>query len=137
MKKRLMDLEAGEQGCVPLSNFYKGMLHSGGSDWQFGESLDYLKTNGIIDEFDPDNTKVMIANYVNGPANCIATSQYYAVCCIDECESLMGHIESQVGAPKAGPNELAALIAALPSSTVSANRTLPPSQTHRLQRIAE
>jgi hypothetical protein len=137
MKQKLIKLETDEKGCVPISNFYRDIVHTEGSDWQFGESIDYLKINGIIDEHDPSNMRVMIANYMNGPANCIATSQYYAVCCIDECEALMGHIESQVGAPKAGPNELAALIAALPSSTVSANRTLPPSQMHRLQRIAE
>merc|ERR1719181_2490156 len=79
----------------------------------------------------------MIANYMNGKANCIATSHYYSVCCIDECEALVGHIETRVSGPIAAPDEIAALVAALPSSTVAANRTLPPSQMHRLQKIAE
>jgi len=137
MKQKLINLETDEKGCVPLSNFYKGAVHSGGADWQFGESLDYLKTNGIIDNNDPENPTVMVANYMNGPANCIATSHYYAVCCIDECESLLGHIEKRVSGSVATPDELISLVGALASSTVAGNRTLPPTQVHRLFKIAE
>merc|ERR1719324_764418 len=74
---------------------------------------------------------------MNSPVNCIASSNYYAVCCIDECEGLLDQIERRVQAPTAEVYELEALVASLPSSTVPANRTLPPSQKHRLQKIAE
>lgn len=137
MKTQLVSLEADEQGCVPLSSFYKNMLTSDGKDWHFGESLDYLKVNGIIDASDPGNLKVMVANYMNAPANCIASSEYYAVCCIDECESLLGQVEQRVTSATATPYELIPLVAALPSSTVPANRTLTPFQIHRLSKIAE
>merc|ERR1719316_300212 len=74
---------------------------------------------------------------MNSQANCIASSQYYGVCCIDECESLLGRIESHMRAPTASPSELAALVAAMPSATVPANRTLRPSQIHRLHKISK
>ena len=34
----------------------------------------------------------MVPNYLNPQAHCIASSDYYPVCCIDECEDLLGHI---------------------------------------------
>lgn len=137
LKQKLVNLEDDEQGCVPLASFYKRMFESKGADWQFGENVEYLKQNGMIDQSDPGNLKIMVANYLNGPANCIASSHYYAVCCIDECESLLGHIELQLQAPTAPSDVLASVVAALSSSTVAANRTLPPSQLHRLHKIAE
>jgi len=42
-----------------------------------------------------------------------------------------------VAGSHAAPSELMAFVAALPSSTVASNRTLPPSQVHRLYKIAE
>jgi len=137
MKQRLVKLEDDEKGCVPLSSFYKSALTSGGKDWQFAESVDFLKTNGLIDESDPQNVQVMIANYVYSQANCIASSDYYAVCCMDECETLLGQVERHVAGSHAAPSELMAFVAALPSSTVASNRTLSPSQVHRLYKIAD
>lgn len=137
MKQKLIDLETGEKGCVKLSSFYNRTVASGGQDWQFSESIEYLKDNGIIDASDPKNMKVMVANYMYAQGNCIASSHYYSVCCIDECQSLFGHIERQVRGTTASPGELAALVAALPSDTVPANRSLSPSQSHTLFNIAE
>jgi len=137
MKKQLIDLETGEKGCVQLSSFYKRTVASGGQDWQFSESMEYLKDNGIIDASDPNNMKVMVANYMYAQGNCIASSHYYSVCCIDECQSLFGHIERQVRGTTASPETLAAVVAALPSDTVPANRSLSSSQFHRLFKIAE
>jgi hypothetical protein len=37
-KQRLMNLEVGDAGCVPLTSFYKPALRSNGSDWQFAET---------------------------------------------------------------------------------------------------
>jgi len=136
-KKRLMELEDGEKGCVPISSFYKPMLSSKGKDWHFSESTDYLKALGIVDSRDPKNMQVMVPNYLNAPSNCIATSKYYFVCCIDECESLLGHIERFVAGPTAQPSKLAAFVSRLASSTESANRTLTAIQLRRLWSIAE
>merc|ERR1719482_1646934 len=104
--------------------------------WQFGESLDYLRQLGAIDESDEQNPKVLIANYVNSPSNCVASSSYYSVCCRNECEDLLGHIETKIGKPEATPKELKSLVSALPSRTVLGNRDLPEWLATRLDEVA-
>jgi hypothetical protein len=136
-KKKLMELEGSEKGCVPISSFYKPMLSSNGQNWQFSETPEYLAALGIVDNSDQKNIQVMVPNYLNAPSNCIATSQYYFICCVDECESLLGHVERHVQGPTARPNEIAAFISRLPSSTEPANRTLTSLQLRRLESIAE
>jgi hypothetical protein len=135
MKKQLMDLENEKNGCVPVANFYKGMLEHG--KWQFSESPDYLQNLGALDDSDPNNLQVLIPNYLNGASNCVASSAYYSVCCVNECEEILGRIEQHVQAPDALPEELATFITMLPSSTVQANRTLPASLLRHLKEIAE
>jgi len=137
MKQRLLALEGDESGCVPLSSFYAGHFKSDGEDWQFSESIDYLRENGILDNSDPSNMKVMVANYMYAPGNCIGQSQYYSICCIDECQSLFGQIERQVRGTTASPEDLAYIVASLSSDTVPANRTLAPAQFRQLLKIAE
>jgi hypothetical protein len=135
-KKRLMELEGKEKGCVPISNFYKPMLTSGGKDWHFAETPEYLMALGVVDSRDSANMKVMVPNYLNSPSNCIATSHFYLICCIDECETLLGHVEQFVKGAFAHPQELARIVSNLSSSTEPANRTLTPLQLRRLESIA-
>lgn len=134
MKKRLVDLEEQKDGCVPVANFYKGMRETG--KWEFSESPDYLRELGALDESDPQNLRVMIPNYLDGLSNCVATSSYYSVCCINECEQILGNIEKHFQAPDASPQDLARLVAMLPSSTASANRNLSTSLVQHLGKIA-
>ena len=68
--------------------------------------MGYLRELGALDESSSSDPRVMIPNYLISQTNCIASSDYYSVCCIDECESLMGKIELAVGAPKASPDSL-------------------------------
>jgi hypothetical protein len=135
MKKQLIELEKERNGCVPVKNFYKSMLDQG--KWQFSESPDYLRELGALDESDPSNMRVMIPNYINGPSNCVASSSYYSVCCANECEEILGRVERQIQRPDASPEELADVVAMLPSQSVPANRTLSPPLLHHLTRIAE
>merc|ERR1740129_1106308 len=88
-KVKMSDRRA--QGRVRLADFYKRSLHD--ELWQFSESAAYLRQLGAIDDSDPSNVRVIIPNYVASPANCIASSSYYMVCCVDECEALLGNIE--------------------------------------------
>jgi len=134
MKQSLMKLEGAEKGCIPMSNFYKAMLTTG--QWQFSESPDYLRQLGALDDSNPQALKVIMPNYVNSMTNCVASSIWYSICCIDECEDLLGHIERRVQAPDAAVDELIAIVSELPSSTVPANRELSKSQTRQLNRIA-
>jgi hypothetical protein len=135
MKKQLMDLENERNGCVPVENFYKGMLEHG--KWQFSESPDYLRNLGALDESNPNHLQVLIPNYLGGASNCVASSGYYSVCCVNECEEILGRIEQHVQAPDALPEELASFVSMLSSSTVHTNRTLPASLLRHLKEIAE
>merc|ERR1740138_1498619 len=78
----------------------------------------------------------MIPNYINSPTNCVASTSFYSVCCIDECEGLLGHLEEHMGKPSASPSEIVSLIADLSSSTVPSNRTLPAWLLQRLDEVA-
>merc|ERR1712176_1334626 len=86
----------------------------------YSEDKDYLREVGALDESDPKLPKVIVPNYITSKANCIATSNLHAVCCINECENLMGHVERKIAAPTATPDRLAEVVAELGSSTVGA-----------------
>merc|ERR1719379_2353225 len=102
-------------GRVKLSEFYKPALDG---SWSFQESAGYLRQLGLLDESDPQQPSVMIANYMNSRANCIASSGFYTVCCKNECESLLGHLEQSIGTSHAQPSIIAVLVSNLSSSTV-------------------
>jgi len=59
------------------------------------------------------------------------------VCCIDECEGLTSQLEKEFASPEADPKEIAAVVASLSSSTVTAPRTLNAPLVRRLEDIAE
>jgi len=120
-------------GRVKLSNFYKAAL---GGQWQFSETMGYLRQLGALDESDPEEPNVIVTNYIGAMSNCIATSAFYSVCCIDKCEGLVAHLEGKLAAPQAEPARLAALVADLPSPTVPAPRSLPAGLVRRLDEIA-
>merc|ERR1719453_2267723 len=90
LKKDLSALEhrqgVGGAGRVRVADFYDAALNHG--KWEFSETIDYLRNTGALDESDPDDPKVIIPNYINSPTNCLASTNYYQVCCIDECSAL-------------------------------------------------
>jgi len=135
LKDDLLGLEDRGTGRVRLADFYSAALNYG--KWQFSESVDYLRQLGALDESDPANLRVMIPNYINSPSNCVASSKYYSVCCLDECEDILGHLEERLGKPHASQAEIATLVAALPSATTSANRTLSAALLGKLGEVAE
>merc|ERR1719159_1856908 len=109
MKAKLVAMQEPGTGRVRLSDFYKPAL---GGDWQFSESVDYLRELGALDEADPGRPSVVVANYVSSPSNCIASSSFYSVCCLNECEGLMSHLERKIATSEAEPEQVAALVAA-------------------------
>jgi len=129
------DLSVGGAGRVRIADFYGQALNHG--RWQFSESLDYLRQLGALDESDASNPRVIIPNYLSSPSNCVASSSYYSVCCIDECESILGRLEEIISAPEASPATITSLISVIPSATVPADRTLAPWLRQRLDEIAE
>jgi len=137
-KDWLMAIEdpgVGGAGRVRIADFYGTALNDG--KWQFSESVDYLRQLGALDESDASNPRVIIPNYISGPSNCVASSSYYSVCCIDECEGILGRLEDMIGAPQATSATITALVSMIPSATMPSNRTLSAWLHHRLDEVAK
>ncbi|CAK9024638.1 unnamed protein product [Durusdinium trenchii] len=133
MKRELMDLDPHGMGRAPLGRFYSQPENA---EYHFTETQDYLKKVGALEETMGD-TYVRIANYMTGPSNCIASSSYYSVCCLNECEVLMNELESKILAPSASPERILPLASNLSSATVDAPRRLPAVMHEKLHAIAE
>jgi len=134
MKNKLIALGDGGVGRIPLSNFYKASLD--GNTFEFQENQDYLRDLGALDESDLNNPSVILPNYIQSATNCIASESLYSVCCLNECEQLMSHLEKEIASPEAKPDRIAALVADLSSSTVEAPRSLPSQLLARLDDAA-
>ena len=133
MKRELMDMDDEGKGIIPLHKFYS---QPESADYHFTESQEYLDKVGALQLTERGNAYVRIANYMTGPSNCIASSSYYSVCCLNECEGLMNELESQVLAPSASPQRLLNLARNLSSATVDAPRQFPKVMEEKLQAIA-
>lgn len=142
LKKQLKSLErTGSAGCVRLSDFYdKG--RKGDSNWLFVESPEYLRHIGALDESNPHNPRVLTSNYINSPNSCLQPSGFYMVCCHNEGDDILGHLEKRLAAPSATPKEI---LLALPAPVVRSGsgslRTgskalVGPSLLHRLEEVA-
>merc|ERR1719491_1500138 len=86
MKDTLLNLQTeAEQGSglVSFDTFHSQPKHA---HYTFVESADYLQQIGALDEVEEENPRVLIANYLAGSSNCIASSKYVSVCCLSECE---------------------------------------------------
>jgi hypothetical protein len=116
LKAALVAKEYLGTGRVKMSEFY---ATSTDTAWQFQESSAYLRQLGVLDESDPAEPSVMIANYIGSASNCIAASGFYSVCCKDECAGLLGHLEQRLATPAAKPADIVRLISKLPSSTIT------------------
>merc|ERR1719183_822705 len=127
-------MEIPGTGRVALSDFYAPALQN--STWNFVESVPYLRQLGALDESNPQQPAVIIPNYLNAPTNCVASSKFYSVCCIDQCEDLLGTLENKIAAPDATPARILEIVSALSSDTVQAPRSLPASLAQRLEDIA-
>jgi hypothetical protein len=134
MKTKLVGMGDGGIGRVPLANFYQTSID--GDTFEFQESESYLRELGALDDTDPSHPSVIIPNYIQSATNCIASESLYSVCCLNECEQLMSHLEQDIDAPDAEPSRIAAIVASLPSSTVEAPRNLSPTLLQKLDDAA-
>jgi len=134
LKGALLKIEDGNSGRVLLKDFYGHALDGA---WQFTESVDYLRELGALDETNPNRKSVIIANYVNAPSNCIASSGIYSLCCINECEDLMGQVEREVAEPETTTATILQTVSKMSSSTVTGPRELSGELHSRLGEIAE
>jgi len=134
LKTALMDLEDNGSGRVLLKNFYGSAK---GGAWQFTESVEYLKSLGALDTSSSQRQGVIIPNYINSHSNCLASSSMFSVCCLNECEPLLGHVEREVGSPDATPERVLEIVAKLPSTTVNAPREISEELRRLLDEIAQ
>lgn len=134
MKSKLIAMGDGGVGRVPLANFYKTSIDD--NTFEFQESEGYLRELGALDDTDPTHPSVIITNYIQSPTNCIASESLYSVCCLNECEQLMSHLEKEIDSPDAEPSRIAAIVSSLPSSTVEAPRALSSTLLGRLDEAA-
>jgi len=133
MKEELKSLDPDGAGLVPLKAFYS---QPETADYQFTESTDYLRKVGALDE--TGNTpRVRIANYLLGPSNCIASSSYYSICCLSDCEHLLNAIEGEVRAPAASPERLIGVVRNLTAIHGDAVRQLPQSLEEKLHAVGK
>merc|ERR1719321_2301365 len=102
MKAHLAELDPESSGRVPLGLLY---AQPASAAYRFSESSDYLRKIGALDET-TSTPKVLISN-------CIASSSYYSVCCLNNCDSIMDEIEHKVLAPTASPERLLAIVGSI------------------------
>jgi len=90
MEKTFFGLMGGETGRVKLRDLrdYGGSL--------FRESEEYLQELGALDDTDPAEPYVYLANYMLGPSNCDGTTSFYDLCCPNECETHKMHLEHAI-----------------------------------------
>jgi hypothetical protein len=138
LKQSLSGLERKtSEGCVALPDFYEKGL-KGDSNWLFVETPEYLRRIGVLDETEPKNPRLLSANYINSPTNCLQPSGYYMVCCHNECDDILGGLEAQLAKPSGTPTEII-------NALVKAGLTAPwmlaggvaPAIRFRLDQIAE
>merc|ERR1719487_2015636 len=113
-------MELGHTGRVSLADFYAGGVDN--DKWRFLESIPYLEQLGALDNSDPDQLRVIIPNYINSPTNCVASSKFYSVCCVDECDGLLSTLEARIGSWQGTPKLITQLVSGLSSDTVAAPR---------------
>jgi len=133
LKSTLLGIESHKQGRVRLSAFYKMGLHT---HWSFTEKIDYLRALGALDESNPDDPYVIVPNYLSSRPQCLEASKFYAVCCRNECEDLMSHLEENIAEPLVSPERIIELVSKLSSDTIIAPRNLSVRLVEKLYQIS-
>jgi len=130
----LEDTSAGGAGRIRLPDFYGLYLKDNNN--QFIESASQLRKLGALDESKAGNPRVIITNYIYGASMCVASSQYYEVCCINQCDNLMAQIEQEIAAPEAYSQQITDFVAALPSPSSPNGKEISPGLRSQLDEVA-
>jgi len=110
-KASLVALDTTHTGRVRLADFY-GANKDG--EWRFGESEAYLRELGALDETSAWRGKqVIVSNYMQAASNCVVTRSHYLVCCMVECEEILGQVEAAVGSPVAAPDKILEVVSSI------------------------
>lgn len=97
-----------------------------------------MRHTGLLDETDAANPSIIVPNYIDAPSQFIATSDTFALTCIDECDQVMVQLEDKIGAPYATPDRIASVVAGISSATQSERpEGFSPMELLRLEQIAQ
>lgn len=132
LKSTLLQIESTKAGRVRLTDFYKKGLSG---VFSFNERIEYLRVLGAIDDSNKSEPYLIIPNYVVSRPNCLRASDFYVVCCQNECEGLLATIESKFEQPMADPEQIIDIVSAFSTKTVEP-RTLSDTLVRRLYSIA-
>jgi len=133
-KASLLALDSTKTGRVRLPDFY-GANKEG--EWRFGESEAYLRELGALDETSSWRGKqVIVSNYMQAASNCVVTRTHYLVCCMAECEGILGQVEATIGAPVATPEQVLEVVGSL-SDGDDEPAHLDAAMRAQLQRVAQ
>jgi len=136
LKDTLVGMDQKGNGRVRLSDFY-GRRQTPTGAWVFQETQDYLENLGVLDTVAGEKEpSLLIPNYVLSMSNCVEASDYYSICCLNECEGLMGAIEAEVRAPVVAPSEIVSVVQRL-LSTAEVPRNLTAPLITLLDKVAE
>jgi hypothetical protein len=134
IREDLLSYETGDTGRIRLVDFYRAGLTS---RFFYVETKDYLRALGALDESDLlHGPKVIVSNYVLSKVNCLAHSNSYSICCLNECDHLYGQLEQGTSGYESTPDRIATVVAGMSSSTVQAPRNLSQSLLQRLEEVA-
>lgn len=97
-----------------------------------------MRHTGLLDETDAANPSIIVPNYIDSPSQFIATSDTFALTCIDECDQIMVQLEEKIKAPYATPDRIASVVADISSATQAERpEGFSPLQLLRLEQIAQ
>merc|ERR1740130_1743152 len=133
LKSELLSVESTKAGRVRLPEFYKKGLSG---VFSFSEKIEFLRALGAVDESDPNEPYVIVPNYVSARPNCLKASDFYVICCRNECEDLQGALESKFEGSMAKPDQIIELVETLSTETVDAGK-LSERLVNRLNSIAQ
>jgi hypothetical protein len=136
LRSFLAEMDDRSSGRVALGDFYKvGENHE---KFAFLEMPDYLRGLGALDESSKTlGPQVLISNYAYGMSNCLSSTPYYSVCCLNECEGLLQQIETQVAKPSASASEILDVMKRIRVSPLTADEPeLTDKLRTRLEEIA-
>jgi hypothetical protein len=136
LKDTLVSMDVEGTGRVSLTDFYARRQTPTGA-WVFQETQDYLRNLGVLDESSTTKgAQLLVPNYVLSMSNCVEPSDYYSICCLSECEGLLGAIEAEVRAPLVTPAEIFPVVERL-LATAATPRNLTEQLRTQLDTVAE
>merc|ERR1719401_1117334 len=103
IKQQLSLLPNATSGRVLLADFHRGALEGKGI---FRESADYLRAAGALDQSNPARPQVLLPNYVYSP------SSFLDLCCPNDCDLIMEHLEQSLQRPEVGPSDVSRALTA-------------------------